>query len=106
MAEVTWKDGMISDEGWFSMGERTLLNLAFFLALCDSLQGPIILDYPFAHLDREKAERVARVLKDISKKKQVIIVSCNDCVVAEADKLFGVSWDKKQQCSKVTVLDV
>ncbi len=93
-------------EASFAAGERELLTLAFILALASHHNGPLILDDVGARIDKERGERVGALLRDIAKKRQVIIVSRNDYILAEGDLLLGVSWDKKEQCSKVTDLKV
>ena len=101
---VNWNG--CDDERCLSGGERSLLNLAFVLALSECFEGPIVLDDVTARLDRKQGERVAALLKGITKSRQVIIVSRHDSILAEADRILGVSWDKKKNCSKVTVLNV
>lgn len=93
------------DEQRLSGGERSLLNLAFVLALSECFEGPIVLDNVGAVLDKKFGERAARLLKEIAKSRQIVIVSRHDSVVEESNRIFGLSMNK-EGCSAVTVLDV
>ena len=66
----------------YSRGTRDLYNLATRLALVDSLyegEDPfIILDDPFTALDDKKVKEATRLLREFSKKKQIIYFTCSD----------------------------
>ncbi len=66
----------------YSRGTRDLYNLATRLALVDSLyegEEPfIILDDPFTALDDKKVKEAIKLLREFSKKKQIIYFTCSD----------------------------
>ena len=67
-----WRDGLNELSG----GQRTLLNLALLLAVAGHRPSMIILvDEVDAALDESNAARVATLLKELSKRSQVIAVS-------------------------------
>ena len=64
----------------FSRGQRDLYSLAARLALVDALyenEKPfIILDDPFAYFDDQNLARAMKALKQISRQRQIIYLSC------------------------------
>ncbi len=78
-----------------SGGEKSLVSLALILAL-QSLRESIFyfLDEVDAALDKENSENLAELLKEYSKKAQLIVISHNDALMLAADTLYGVSMDK------------
>ncbi len=78
-----------------SGGEKSLVSLALILAL-QSLKESIFyfLDEVDAALDKENSENLADLLKEYSKKAQLIVISHNDALMIEADTLYGVSMNK------------
>ena len=80
-AEVT-ENGLNKKLEYFSTGYQDLIYLAMRLSLIDSLfegEKPfIILDDPFVNLDEGKIESAINLLKNISKKYQVIYFACHN----------------------------
>ncbi|MCS7242528.1 hypothetical protein, partial [Candidatus Caldatribacterium sp.] len=62
--------------GSLSAAERELFALSFILALhnLSGFQGPLVIDTPLARLSHEHRENFARVLLEISKHKQIILL--------------------------------
>jgi len=63
------------------------------------------LDEVDAALDKKNAENLAQLIKDYSKKVQYIVISHNDGVISEAEKLYGVSMNEHGM-SKITTLKI
>ena len=65
----------------FSAGQTDLVMLCMRLSLVDALfRGTkpfVILDDPFINLDDEHTEEALRLLKDLSKDRQIIYLTCN-----------------------------
>ena len=80
-AEVT-ENGLNKKLEYFSTGYQDLIYLSMRLSLIDSLfegEKPfIILDDPFVNLDEGKIESAINLLKNISKKYQVIYFTCHN----------------------------
>jgi len=75
-----------------SGGEKTLVAIAFVLALAAGRPAPFyLLDEVDAALDRANSERLARLLKDFAKSAQVIVISHNEELVRHADRVYGVT---------------
>ncbi len=74
--------GSLKSADAYSRGERDLFALAARLALIDSLyenETPfIILDDPFAYFDDTRLSSALAVIKDVSKEKQIIYLTCTD----------------------------
>ncbi len=71
---------LTKDSEAYSKGTRDLYAIAMRFALVDSLyekETPfIILDDPFAYFDDEKLARALSIIKAMSKKRQIIYLSC------------------------------
>lgn len=71
-----------TDVKFYSKGYRQIFALSLRLALIDCVfqdEKPfLLLDDPFASLDNEKLDQAKQALKEISKKKQVIYLTCHD----------------------------
>ncbi len=75
-----------------SGGEKTLAALAFIFAIQDFDPAPFyLLDEVDAALDKHNSEKLSQLIKKYSNKAQYIVISHNDSVISEADKIFGVS---------------
>lgn len=86
---VTLGDGTIPLEG-YSGGEKQLIALIFLLALNDVLESNVILlDEVFGSLDEVNRERVARLLKEVSQRKLVMVITHIDEIKSLID------WDGK-----------
>jgi len=74
-----------------SGGEKTLVAIAFVLALAAGRPAPFyLLDEVDAALDKANSERLARLLREFAKNAQVIVVSHNEELVRHADRIYGV----------------
>jgi chromosome segregation protein len=75
-----------------SGGEKTLVAIAFVLALAAGRPAPFyLLDEVDAALDRANSERLARLLKEFAGGAQVIVISHNEEVIRHADRVYGVT---------------
>ena len=78
-----------------SGGEKVLVALSFIFAIQDFEPAPFyLLDEIDAALDKVNSEKVGKLLKEYSKRAQVIMISHNDNVVSEADNIYGISMLK------------
>lgn len=75
-----------------SGGERTLLSIILILAIQMVRPSPFyLMDEVDAALDKENSKLLARLIKNMSKKSQFIVVSHNDEILKSADAVLGVS---------------
>lgn len=83
-----------------SGGENTLIALMFIFALQFVKPSPYyVLDEADSALDKENSKNFAKLIREMSKDSQFILVSHNDTVVISASVVFGVS--KSDGISKV-----
>ncbi|MBC7098621.1 chromosome segregation protein SMC [Candidatus Bipolaricaulota bacterium] len=88
-----------------SGGEKTLVAIAFVLALAAGRPAPFyLLDEVDAALDRANSERLAALLRDFAKKSQVIVISHNEELVRFADRVYGVTM--RDGTSSVVALEL
>jgi chromosome segregation protein len=86
-----------------SGGEKSLVTLALIFAIQEHDPASFyILDEVDAALDKHNAEKLAKLFKQYSSKAQYIIISHNDSIIAEGDRLFGISM--QDGISKITSL--
>jgi len=85
-------DWINPDTEELSAGARDQLYLAARLALMTAVIGdtsvPLILDDPLVHFDSERRENTRNLLKELSKKHQVLIFSCHDYYDDWADQVI------------------
>ncbi len=75
-----------------SGGESSLVALAFIFAIQFFKPSPFyILDEVDAALDKQNSKSLIRLVKEISKSSQFILVSHNDNVIEGADAIIGVT---------------
>ncbi len=75
-----------------SGGERALASIALIFAMSQVNPPPfIILDETDAALDEANSQRYARVVKSLSERSQVILITHNRATMASADTLYGVT---------------
>ncbi|NJE29562.1 chromosome segregation protein SMC [Thermococcus sp. 18S1] len=78
-----------------SGGEKALTALAFVFAIQRYKPAPFYLfDEIDAHLDDANVKRVADLIKEASQNSQFIVVTLRDVMMANADKIIGVSMRK------------
>ena len=61
------------------------------------------LDEVDAPLDKENSENISNLLKDYSKRSQLIVISHNDAIMLAADTLYGISMNKYGISSAVSL---
>jgi chromosome segregation protein len=89
-----------------SGGEKTMTALAFIFAVQEHEPAAFyVLDEVDAALDKKNSERLAKLVKEYSKRAQYILISHNDNVITEAGTLYGVSMNEHGE-SKVTSLKI
>ena len=85
-------DWINPDTEELSAGARDQLYLAARVALLGAVTGdnsvPLILDDPLVHFDSERRENTRNLLKEVSKKHQVLIFSCHDYYDDWADQVI------------------
>ena len=75
-----------------SGGEKSLTALAFIFSIQDHEPAPFyLLDEVDAALDKRNSEKLSELIKRYSQKAQYIVITHNDSVISQADKLYGVS---------------
>lgn len=86
--------------GWNSLallsgGERSLTAVALLFALLKRRPSPFcFLDEVDAALDDANTNRFNRMLKEFSKKTQIIVITHNKNTMASADTLYGVTMEE------------
>jgi len=86
-----------------SGGEKSLVTLAFIFSIQEHNPASFyVLDEVDAALDKHNAEKLAKLFRQYSKKAQYIIISHNDSIITEGDRLFGISM--QEGVSKITSL--
>jgi DNA repair exonuclease SbcCD ATPase subunit len=85
-------DWINPDTEELSAGARDQLYLAARLALVDVVTGgnslPLVMDDPLVHFDAFRRENTRNLLKEVSKKHQVILLSCHDYYDEWADQII------------------
>ncbi|CAB49281.1 chromosome segregation protein SMC [Pyrococcus abyssi] len=88
-----------------SGGEKALTALAFIFAIQKFKPAPFYLfDEIDAHLDDANVKRVADLIKESSKESQFIVITLRDVMMANAEKIIGVSM--RDGVSKVVSLSL
>ena len=88
-----------------SGGEKALTALAFVFAIQRYKPAPFYLfDEIDAHLDDANVKRVADLIKEASKNSQFIVITLRDVMMANADKIIGVSM--RNGVSRVVALSL
>jgi len=77
-----------------SGGEKTLTSLAFLFGVMHYYSAPFyVLDEVDAALDKANTRKIADLVKKYSDRVQIIVITHNDLMIQEADKVFGVSME-------------
>ena len=88
-----------------SGGEKTLVAIAFVLALSEGKPAPFYLfDEVDAALDKPNSERLAGLLREIAREAQVIVISHNEELIRHADRVYGVTM--RDGSSRVLALEL
>lgn len=62
-----------------SIGSIDQIYLGFRLAIANKLENiPLVLDEPFVYYDNERLTNILETIEEISKEKQIIILTCSD----------------------------
>ncbi len=70
-----------------SLGTIDQIYLGFRLAMASRLENiPLFLDETFVHYDEERLENILKILYDISKEKQIILLTCSDREIEILDR--------------------
>ncbi len=89
-----------------SGGEKTLTALAFIFAIQEYEPASFyVLDEVDAALDKKNSEKFAKLVAKYSRTAQYVVITHNDFVISEADKLYGVSMNE-HNVSKVVSLKI
>ncbi len=79
-----------------SGGERAITSIALLFGIIATSPPPfLILDEIDAALDEANSQKFARLLKDLSKETQFILITHNRQTMNEADVLYGVTMEKE-----------
>ena len=88
-----------------SGGEKALTALAFVFAIQQYKPAPFYLfDEIDAHLDDANVKRVADLIKEGSQTSQFIVITLRDVMMANAEKIIGVSM--REGISRVVSLSL
>jgi len=75
-----------------SGGERSLVGIAARFAMVSVSQPPfLVLDEIDAPLDERNARRFGAMLKDFSKRTQFIVVTHNESLAGQADRIIHIA---------------
>ncbi len=89
-----------------SGGEKTLTVLALIFAIQEFEPATFyVFDEVDAALDKNNSEKLAKLIKEYSKRAQYIVISHNDYIIQNGDTLFGVSMND-EGISKIVSLKV
>jgi DNA repair exonuclease SbcCD ATPase subunit len=101
---VTCGNPPITEEPADSMGGGVVdvVSLALRIATLElaspRLQGPLILDEPGRHLDKNRSAQLGQILRDLSEEfgRQIILVTHDETLAQTADRVYRVTHDGKQ----------
>lgn len=87
-----------------SGGEKTLTALAFLFSVQEHEPASFyVLDEVDAALDKHNSERLAKLIRGYADRAQYVLISHNDAMISEADTLYGVSIDKDNMSTVVSL---
>jgi chromosome segregation protein len=87
-----------------SGGERTLTSLALLFAILSVNPSPFcVLDEVDAALDESNTLRFIKILKELAKKTQFVIISHNRETMSAADLLYGVTMNENHISKLISV---
>jgi chromosome segregation protein len=87
---------LIKHTNVLSGGEKSLTAIALLCAIISSNPPPfIILDEMDAALDEANSNRLAEILKTLSKNTELILITHNRTTMEMAEVLYGVTIDKE-----------
>jgi len=78
-----------------SGGEKSLTALAFIFAIQKYRAAPFyVLDEVDAALDKENSQKVAELIKALSRDEQFIMITHNDQTIKYGDRVYGMTMDR------------
>lgn len=78
-----------------SGGEKSLTALAFIFAIQKYKPAPFyILDEVDAALDKENSQKIAELIRELSRNEQFIIITHNDQTIKAGDRVYGMTMDR------------
>lgn len=87
-----------------SGGEKALISLAFLLALMDTKPSPFsILDEIDAPLDDANLFSLMEIIKDISRKTQIVFITHNRITMEASDIVYGITMEQEGISKVVSV---
>lgn len=88
-----------------SGGEKTMAALAFIFAIQENNPASFyIMDEVDAALDKRNSELLSKLIEKYAANAQYIVISHNDSVITEADRIYGISM--QEGISKVISLKI
>ncbi|RLI97993.1 MAG: hypothetical protein DRO99_01840, partial [Candidatus Aenigmatarchaeota archaeon] len=88
-----------------SGGEKTLTAFAFLFAIQKHKPAPFyVLDEADAALDKRNTQMIVNLLKKQAKYAQFVVISHNDTLVREADRIYGITMDAGE--SKIMAIEL
>ena len=79
-APLREEGGKLREIGFYSAGMRELLGFSIRIALVDAIfnkEKPVlVLDDPFVNLDDEKTDKAKKLVKELTKRYQVLYLTC------------------------------
>lgn len=104
VVRVTDLKGKRGSLAGLSGGEKVLVALSLLFAIQEHEPAPFyLMDEIDAALDKVNSEKVAKLLREYSKKAQIIVISHNDAIISESDNLYGISMTKEGESSIVSL---
>ena len=78
-----------------SGGEKSLTALAFIFAIQKYHAAPFyVLDEVDAALDKENSQKIAELIKSLSRDEQFIMITHNDQTIKYGDRVYGMTMDR------------
>lgn len=78
-----------------SGGEKSLTALAFIFAIQKYRAAPFyVLDEVDAALDKENSQKIAELIKALSRDEQFIMITHNDQTIKYGDRVYGMTMDR------------
>ncbi|MCX6821027.1 MAG: chromosome segregation SMC family protein [Candidatus Aenigmarchaeota archaeon] len=78
-----------------SGGEKSLTALAFIFAIQKFRAAPFyVLDEVDAALDKENSQKIAELIKALSRDEQFIMITHNDQTIKYGDRVYGITMDR------------
>jgi len=104
MIKVKLSGNKFMDIRSLSGGEKTMTALAFIFAIQEHDPASFyVLDEVDAALDKKNSEKLSALVKKYSDRAQYILISHNDGVISQANKIYGVSMDEHGKSQVVSL---